>query len=89
MKALRGNFGSLFLNALLLSGAMFAQTPEVKTHEGRLQGVAADGTPTTAVNILYKADDNVVSWQSTRRFLGDTPLPDVKEIAIERVQAGK
>lgn len=51
------------------------------------EGVAADGTPTTALNILYKADDNVVSWQSTRRFLGDVALPDVKEIVIERVKA--
>jgi uncharacterized protein (TIGR02246 family) len=53
------------------------------------EGVAADGTPTTATNILYKADDNVVSWQSTRRFLGDAPLPDVKEMVIERVKAPK
>ncbi|HEX4415195.1 MAG TPA: SgcJ/EcaC family oxidoreductase [Lacipirellulaceae bacterium] len=53
------------------------------------EGVAADGTPTTALNILYKADDNVVSWQSTRRSLGDAALPDVKEIAIERVKAAK
>ena len=53
------------------------------------EGVAADGTPTAATNILYKADDNVVSWQSTRRFLGDAPLPDVKEMVIERVKAAK
>ncbi len=53
------------------------------------EGVAADGTPTTATNIIYKADDNVVSWQSTRRFLGDAPLADVKEMVIERVKAAK
>jgi uncharacterized protein (TIGR02246 family) len=53
------------------------------------EGVAADGTPTTAVNILYKADENDVSWQSTRRFLGDVALPDVKEMAIERVKSEK
>jgi uncharacterized protein (TIGR02246 family) len=53
------------------------------------EGVAADGTPTAATNILYKADDNVASWQSTRRFLGNAPLPDVKEMTIERVTAAK
>jgi uncharacterized protein (TIGR02246 family) len=53
------------------------------------EGVSADGTPTVATNILYRADDNVVSWQSTRRFLGDVPLPDVKEFVIERVAAKK
>jgi uncharacterized protein (TIGR02246 family) len=51
------------------------------------EGLTVDGTPTTALNILYQADENVVSWQSTRRMLGDTALPDVKEIAIERVKA--
>ena len=53
------------------------------------EGVTVDGTPTTALNILYQADENVVSWQSTRRILGDTALPDVKEIVIERVKAEK
>jgi uncharacterized protein (TIGR02246 family) len=53
------------------------------------EGIAADGTPTTATNIIYKADDNVVSWQSTRRFLGDVALPDVKEMVIERAKAAK
>ena len=53
------------------------------------EGVAADGTPTAALNILYKAGDDVVSWQSTRRVLGDTQLPDVKEMVIERVKATK
>jgi uncharacterized protein (TIGR02246 family) len=53
------------------------------------EGVAADGTPTSATNILYRADDNVVSWQSTRRFLGDMPLPAIKEFVIERVAAKK
>jgi uncharacterized protein (TIGR02246 family) len=48
------------------------------------EGVAADGTPTAATNILYRANDNVVSWQSTRRFLGDKALPNIKELVIER-----
>jgi hypothetical protein len=53
------------------------------------QGVAADGTPTSATNILYRADDNVISWQSTRRHLGDIALPDVKELVIDRVAVKK
>lgn len=52
-------------------------------------GVAADGTPTTATNVLYRASNNVISWQSTRRFLGDKALPNVKEIVIERATPQK
>ena len=48
-------------------------------------GVSVDGAPTSATNILYHADDNVVSWQSVNRAIGDTTLPDAKEVVIERV----
>jgi len=53
------------------------------------EGVAPDGTPTSATNIIYRADENVVSWQSTQRFLGGTALPDIKEFVIERTTAKK
>jgi uncharacterized protein (TIGR02246 family) len=49
------------------------------------QGMTADGAPTTATNILYHADDNVASWQSVNRSIGQTPLPNTKEVVIERV----
>jgi uncharacterized protein (TIGR02246 family) len=49
------------------------------------QGATADGAPTTAVNILYHADDNVLSWQSVDRTAGDQSLPNTKEVVIERV----
>ncbi len=52
-------------------------------------GIAADGTPTAATNVLYRADKNVASWQSFNRFRGDTPLPDVKEVVIERASSKK
>jgi uncharacterized protein (TIGR02246 family) len=52
-------------------------------------GTAADGSPTTASNMLYAADKNVLSWQSINRRRGDTPLPDVKEVVIERVAEKK
>jgi hypothetical protein len=48
------------------------------------QGATADGVPSTAVNVLYHADDNVISWQSVNRTLGNQPLPDTKEIVFER-----
>jgi hypothetical protein len=49
-------------------------------------GIAADGTPTKATNVFYRADKNVASWQSFNRYRGNTALPDVKEVVIERVQ---
>jgi uncharacterized protein (TIGR02246 family) len=48
------------------------------------QGATADGVPSSSVNVLHHADDNVISWQSFNRTLGDQPLPDTKEIVIER-----
>ena len=50
----------------------------------RSQGVTANGAPTSALNILYDADDNVHSWQSVNRTVGGQPLPRTKEIVIER-----
>jgi hypothetical protein len=51
----------------------------------RTVGLTADGAPTMATNVIYAADKNVASWQSFSRRRGDTALPDVKEIVIERV----
>jgi uncharacterized protein (TIGR02246 family) len=48
-------------------------------------GIAASGVPTAGTTLLYRADENVASWQSFNRVRGDKPLPDVKEIVIERV----
>ncbi len=50
-------------------------------------GVTAGGTPTGGTIVLYRADKNVASWQSFNRFSGPKPLPNVKEVVIERVQA--
>ena len=55
----------------------------------RTQGVTADGLPTSSINILYDADDNVHSWQSINRTVGGEPLPRTKEIVIERKAANK
>ena len=52
------------------------------------QGTSADGAPTAATNVLYHADDNVTSWQSINRSIGEVQLPNAKEIVIERVSGG-
>jgi uncharacterized protein (TIGR02246 family) len=62
------------------------------SHDGKrwliqTQGATADGVPSRAVNILYHAGDNVMSWRSVNRTLADEPLSDTKEIVIEREQA--
>ena len=49
-------------------------------------GITGGGTPTAGTTLLYRADENVASWQSFNRVRGDTRLPDVKEVVIERVQ---
>jgi uncharacterized protein (TIGR02246 family) len=51
----------------------------------RTQGATSDGTPTTATNILYPADDNIFSWKSTNRTVDGQPLPSTSEIVVERV----
>jgi uncharacterized protein (TIGR02246 family) len=53
------------------------------------RGIASDGTPTAATNMLYRADKNVASWQSANRFRGDMSLPDIKEVVIERAPEKK
>ena len=35
------------------------------------QGMSADGAPTAATNVIYHADDDVASWQSINRSVGD------------------
>ena len=52
----------------------------------RTSGITADGSPTKATNAIYKADNNVISWQSFNRSRGNTTLPDIKEVVLERVQ---
>jgi hypothetical protein len=52
------------------------------------EGMSADGAPTAATNFIYHADDNVASWQSINRSIGDIQLPNAKEVVIERVSGG-
>lgn len=51
----------------------------------KTKGVSAEGAPTAAVNVLYRADDKVASWRSVNRSIGKSRLPDMKEVIIEQV----
>jgi len=54
-----------------------------------LQGTQADGTPTSAINLLVPLDANGFSWQSVARHVGDISLPDTEEIVLKRQAEGK
>ena len=41
-------------------------------------GVSADGTPTTAVNVLSRVKDALV-WKSTNRTIAGRSVPDTEE----------
>jgi uncharacterized protein (TIGR02246 family) len=47
-------------------------------------GTTATGVPTSSVNVLYRADENIASWRSVNRKAGNMPLPDATEVVIER-----
>jgi hypothetical protein len=50
----------------------------------KTKGVTPEGARTAAVNVLYCADDNVISWKSVNRSIDQTRLPDTKEVVLER-----
>ena len=52
--------------------------------QANVYGTTGDGTPTTAVNVLRRLDDNAYVWRSVQRFLGESALPDTDEIVIKR-----
>jgi uncharacterized protein (TIGR02246 family) len=47
-------------------------------------GMLADGTPTRAVNIVTRMDDNAVVWRSIARLADDVPLADTEEVLLKR-----
>lgn len=47
------------------------------------EGARADGTPTTAVNLLSRVNDALV-WKSTQRTVGGEGLPDTDEVVLKR-----
>ena len=50
-------------------------------------GVTADGTPTASRDLLIRVpgDDNVLGWRSVARTAGQTRLPDMPEVVLDRV----
>lgn len=51
----------------------------------RTRGATADGAPTSATYVVYRADDNVLSWKSINRAVGDQSLANTPEVVMERV----
>lgn len=47
------------------------------------EGATADGTPTTAVNVLSRVHDALV-WKSTNRTVDGNSLPDTEEVVLKR-----
>jgi uncharacterized protein (TIGR02246 family) len=50
-------------------------------------GVTADGVPTSSKDVVIHVpgDDNVFGWRSFDRRLGETKVPDLREVAFDRV----
>jgi uncharacterized protein (TIGR02246 family) len=47
------------------------------------EGIGADGTPTSAVNILSRVNDALV-WKSTNRSVAGRAVPDTEEVVLKR-----
>jgi uncharacterized protein (TIGR02246 family) len=47
------------------------------------EGARADGTPTSAVNLLGRVNDALV-WKSTQRMIDGQGLPDTDEVVLKR-----
>lgn len=51
---------------------------------GELQGVAGDGSVTSAINYLIRLDDDAYVWRSTDRTRAGIALPEADEVVIRR-----
>jgi uncharacterized protein (TIGR02246 family) len=51
------------------------------------KGVLADGAPTSSEDFLVRVpqENNVLGWRSVNRKVGDQPLPDLREVVLERL----
>jgi hypothetical protein len=49
-----------------------------------MRGTLPDGTPTRAVNLVVRLDDDAFSWKSTERSAGDVQLADTPEVVLKR-----
>jgi uncharacterized protein (TIGR02246 family) len=62
-------------------------TPAANGWQIESAGVTADGVPTSSKDHLIRVpgDDNVFGWRSVDRKLGETKLPDTREVVLDRV----
>lgn len=51
------------------------------------KGMLADGTPTASQDFLIcvPGEDNVLGWRSVNRKIGDRPVPDLREVVLDRL----
>ncbi len=63
-------------------------TAEAEGWEIESHGMLADGTPTSAHDHLIRVpnEDDVFGWRSTDRKVGDTSLPDLAEVVLDRIK---
>lgn len=59
-------------------------SPRERGWSAELHGVSGDGTPTTAMVLLTRLDDNAYAWKSVRRTAAGIALPDTDEVVIRR-----
>jgi uncharacterized protein (TIGR02246 family) len=52
-------------------------------------GTLADGSPTTALNLLTRAGDDAFTWRSTNRTVNGRSLPDIGPVTVKRTTGGK
>lgn len=50
-------------------------------------GVTADGTPTRALNLFTRLDENGLAWKSVERSAGGVRLSDTEELLLKRAKA--
>ncbi len=62
-------------------------TPVAEGWRIESRGVLADGTPTSSQDFLIRVPDenDVLGWRSVNRKMGDQPLPDLREVVLERL----
>jgi uncharacterized protein (TIGR02246 family) len=60
-------------------------SPRENGWAAEVRGVSGDGTPTTAINLLTRIDDNAYVWQSVERTAGGVAVPDTDEVVLKRV----
>lgn len=62
-------------------------TPTPEGWQVESVGVLADGTPTSSLDYVIRVpgDDGVLGWRSMNRKVGMVPLPDTREVVLDRV----